>query len=124
MLLGQAEKLRAQEPENRYTSHGLSIGAGLTNVLDTYLSPLEYTGAEIRLQRETFRETTFAEGNIYVQTLLNAHVSKTDNTAGNGTMYDGLLNWNLNYLYQFRLNERLRVLAGPALDLNGGVIYN
>ena len=122
------ENLHAQEyadgPHNRYTSHGLTFGIGLTNVFDSYLSPLEYTGMEIRVQRETFRQTTFADGRIYVQTLLNAHASATENTAGNANMYEGLLSWDLGYLYKFRLNDNLSILAGPALDLNGGVIYN
>ncbi len=122
------EKLYAQEytevPHNRYTSHGLTFGVGLSNVFDSYLSPLEYTGMEIRVQRETFRQTTFSDGRVYVQTLLNAHASATENKAGNANMYEGLLSWDLGYFYKFGLNDRLSILTGPALDLNGGVIYN
>jgi len=122
------ENLSAQESSevlhNRYTSHGLTFGVGLSNVFDSYLSPLEYTGMEIRVQRETFRQTSFADGRVYVQTLLNAHASSTENTAGNANMYEGLLSWDLSYLYKFRLNDNLSILAGPTLDLNGGAVYN
>lgn len=121
-------KLYAQEytevPHNRYASHGLTFGVGLSNVFDSYLSPLEYTGMEIRVQRETFRQTTFYDGRVYVQTLLNVHASATENTAGNANMYEGLLSWDLSYLYKFKLNDNLSILTGPASDLNGGVIYN
>lgn len=124
-LLLQAEALFAQETDNRYTSHGLTVGVGSTNVLDSYLSPLEYKGTEIRMQRETLRKTTKGDGKIYVQTLLNAHASYSENATGNGKMYEGLLNWDLTYLYRFpSVTQHLSIFAGPTLDLNGGAIYN
>lgn len=39
-------------------------------------------------------------------------------------MYSGIINWNYALHYQFRINEQLKILAGPMLDLNGGCIYN
>lgn len=127
-LLLQAEPLFAQEKTNelthRYTSHGLTMGIGYTNVLDSYLSPLEYTGTELHLQRETFRQTTKAKGKIYVQTLLNAYTSSSENQAGNSKMYVGMLNWDLTYYYKFKTGSKFRILAGPTLDLTGGAIYN
>lgn len=108
----------------RTTEHALSIGAGLTNAFDAYLSPLEYTGAELRLQRETLRQTTKMDGKLYVQTLLNLHASYSENPAKNANMYEGLLSWDLNYLYKMELSPRLTFLAGGALDLNAGAIYN
>lgn len=124
-LLLQAQVLFAQDKGNRYTSHGLTVGVGATSVLDSYLSPLEYKGQEIRLQRETLRKTTLSDGKIYVQTLFNAHVSHTENHTGNGEMIEGLLNWDLSYLYRFpSLTRKLTLLAGPTLELNGGAIYN
>lgn len=108
----------------RTTEHGLSIGAGTTNVFDAYLSPLEYTGSEVRLQRETLRQTTKMDGRLYVQTLLNIHASYTENPAKTTNMYEGLLSWDLNYLYRKDLSPRLSFLGGAALDLNAGAIYN
>ena len=123
-ILGIGKICAQEDLSNRYTSHGLTLGVGLTNVYDSYLSPLEYTGLEIRAQRETFRRTKKFDGNLYVQTLLNVHASSADSPAGNANMYEGLLSWDLNYLYKFQLSPKLRILAGPSLDLNGGVIYN
>ena len=42
---------------NRYVMRATLYGAGFTNILDTYLSPMEYTGPEIRILRESMRMT-------------------------------------------------------------------
>ena len=99
-------------------------GIGFTNILDTYLSPMEYTGAELRILRENKRGTKYMDGNVYRQSLFQANVSLTENKAVTGSGFSFLANWNLAYHYRFRINESLQLLAGPNLDLNGGMIYN
>ena len=42
-------------------------GVGFTNILDTYLSPMEYTGPEIRILRESMRMTKLMNGNVSVK---------------------------------------------------------
>ena len=49
----QEDSLRA----NRYVMRATLYGVGFTNILDTYLSPMEYTGPEIRILRESMRMT-------------------------------------------------------------------
>ena len=99
-------------------------GIGYTNLLDTYLSPTEYTGAEFRILRENQRMVRLLEGRVARQSLFQAHASMTENSAGTGSEFSFLANWNLTYHYQFHLSESLKLLAGPNLDLNGGMIYN
>ena len=99
-------------------------GFGHTNILDTYLSPTEYTGAEFRILRENMRMTHLLEGKVARQSLFQAHVSMTENTAGTGSEFSFLANWNLAYQYQFHISERLKLMAGPHLDINGGMVYN
>lgn len=99
-------------------------GIGSTNILDTYLSPMEYTGPEIRVLRESMRMTNLWDGNISRQTLFQANLSLTENKAGTGSEIYFLANWNFAWHYQFRINENLKLMAGPNLDLNGGMIYN
>lgn len=44
-------KAKAQEDSiraNRYVMRSTMIGAGYNNVFETYLSPLEYSGPEVR----------------------------------------------------------------------------
>lgn len=99
-------------------------GAGRTNILDTYLSPMEYTGTELRILRENRRASKLMNGKLSRQSLFQANVSMTGNPSGTGSELAFLANWNLAYHYPFRISEHLELLAGPNLDLNGGMIYN
>lgn len=114
-----SQTLQAQEVD-----HAFTVGTGLTNVYDSYLSPLEYKGWEIRAQRETLRPTRLLDGKVQVQSILNLHASYTKNPSKSGKMYEGLLNWNINWLYTWHKSPKWDILAGPMIDLNGGVIYN
>ena len=99
-------------------------GIGYTNLLDTYLSPMEYTGPELRVLRENMRKTRYMNGKVSRQSIFQAHASMTENKAGTSNEFAFLANWNLAYHYQFSINENLKLLAGPNLDVNGGMIYN
>ena len=120
-------KAQAQEDSlqvNRYVTRATLYGIGHTNLLDTYLSPMEYTGPELRILRENMRMTKYMDGKVSRQSLFQANVSLTENKAATGSEFSFLANWNLAYHYQFRINEQLTLMAGPNLDLNGGMIYN
>lgn len=120
-------KVQAQEDSlqnHRYVMRATLYGIGHTNLLDTYLSPMEYTGPELRILRENMRNTQFMDGKVSRQSLFQANVSMTENKAGSGSEFSFLANWNLAYHYQSRINERLTFMAGPNLDLDGGMIYN
>ena len=99
-------------------------GIGHTNVLDTYLSPMEYTGPELRILRENMRKTKYMNGKVSRQSLFQANASMTENKAGTSSEFAFLANWNLAYLYQFPISGQLKFMAGPHIDVNGGMIYN
>ncbi len=126
-LLSHCLSAQAQEDSlqaGRYVMRATLYGAGFTNVLDTYLSPMEYTGAEFRVLRESMRMTKLLDGNVSVQSLFQAQVSLTENRAETSNELAGMVNWNYALHYQFRITENFKVLAGPLLDLNGGFVYN
>ncbi len=108
----------------RYVTRATTYGVGFTNVYDTYLSPVEYKGTEIRIMRESIRLTKLADGNISTQALFQAHLGYTKNQTETGECFSGLVNWNYALHYQFRIGENLKLLAGGAGELNGGFIYN
>ncbi|MBQ8521770.1 MAG: DUF3316 domain-containing protein [Bacteroides sp.] len=109
---------------NRYVMRATLYGIGHTNVLDTYLSPMEYTGPEFRFLRESMRMTRLMDGQVSTQSLFQAHVALTENRAATGSELAFMANWNYAWHYQFHINENLKLLAGPLLDINGGFVYN
>jgi hypothetical protein len=116
--------IQANAQKDSIITRSTLYGIGCTNLLDTYLSPMEYTGAELRILRENRRGTKYMEDNFYRQSLFQANVSMLENQVGTGSEFSFLVNWNLAYHYRFQINERLQLFAGPNLDLNGGMIYN
>lgn len=119
-IFSQEDSLRT----THYVMRSFLAGAGRANVFDTYLSPLEYQGPEVRILFENMRMTGLMGGNVSAQHVFQADFSYTKNPAQTARMYTGMINWTYALHYQFRLNERLKILAGPQLDLNGGCIYN
>lgn len=109
---------------NRYITKSIQYGAGYTNILDTYLSPLEYTGTELRILWENTRMTNLWDGNISSQNILQTNLSYTKNNTETSSSFGGLVNWSYGLHYNFQINENFRILAGGMGDLNFGFIYN
>jgi len=127
ILIGLSGTISAQSDSlhaNRYITRATTFGLGYTNILDTYLSPQEYTGIEGRVARETIRMTNFFDGNVSLQNFFQSNISYTHNKTDNNNTFAGLVNWNYGLHYQFRINEHLKLLAGGLSDFNGGFIYN
>lgn len=119
--------LYAQEDsiqKNRYIMRSTMIGAGYANVFDTYLSPLEYTGPEVRFLLENMRFTHLMNGNVSAQHLFQVNFDYTKNISKSSEAYSGLVNYSFSLHYHKQYNERFKLLFGPMLDINGGVVYN
>lgn len=106
---------------SRYRVTATTFGIGKQNALDTYLSPLEYTGPEISIARETVRGTRFNR-NITVQNFFRINAGIPAHTGYR--IYTGLASWNYGLHYNFDITENFRIKAGGLADMNGGVIYN
>lgn len=119
-------RIQAQDSlqATRHVIRSVMIGAGHNNTFETYLSPLEYEGPEVRFAYETMRMTRLMDGNISAQNLFQLHASYTENISQTNHTYGGLVNWSYALHYQFRPAKGLKILFGPMLDLNAGVVYN
>lgn len=119
-------RIQAQDSlqATRYVMRSVMIGAGHNNTFETYLSPLEYEGPEVRFAYETMRMTRLMDGNVSAQNLFQLHASYTENISQTNHTYGGLVNWSYALHYQFRPAKGLKILFGPMLDLNAGVVYN
>ncbi|MDO4948800.1 MAG: DUF3316 domain-containing protein [Bacteroidales bacterium] len=112
------------QADSTSTVRATSYGVGYANVLDTYLSPLEYTGPEVRAIRESIRHVTIAHHQVLRQSLFQLNVAMLDNQAKNGSEIYLLANWNHTWFKTLLTQPRLRVLAGPQLAANIGMLYN
>ena len=110
--------------DNRYAMRSTLYGAGFTHELDTYLSPVSYTGPEVRVLRESMRTTGLMNGKISTQSLFQVNFSLTENQASTSTQMAGMLNWNYAWHYQHLVSDKFKILFGPMIDLNGGFVYN
>ncbi len=108
----------------RLVTRSTLYGIGPTNVLDTYLSPQEYQGVEVRVLRESCRMSRLMQGRVMRQTLFQAHVGYTHNRVDNNNTFSSLCNWNYALHYRFPLSPQLTLTAGAMADLNGGFVYN
>src|SRR5574344_2086082 len=107
-----------------YAMHSLAIGSGgHLNLLDTYLSPREYTagfGNEVCLSYETMRQLKCMRHRGVRQILFDIRYASADNTSKEGGEQYALMHWSLAYYYSWRLG----LLAGGMYDFNAGVLYN
>ena len=125
LLAGTIAPLSAQKECNRPIVRSTMYGGGFSNLYDTYLSPVEYTGVQARVLRESSRMTRWFDGNVSRQTIFQGYVGMTENPAGTANELSGMVNWNYALHYNFHLFDgQLRLLAGPMAQLHGGFIYN
>lgn len=126
ILLVSCVGISAQDTlsHEKYLVRSAMVGIGKTNVYDTYLSPLEYKGPELRFMHESMRMTRLMGGRVSAQRIVQVNSSSTDNISKSSTSYSGMFNWTYALHYQYNVNGNLKILFGPMIDLNGGFIYN
>lgn len=108
----------------RYTLNTFMLSAGNSNMYDTYLSPLEYTGFSIHLMYESMRDTYWLGGNFRKQQLIEAEFARGKNSAQNVNEYWGRFRYQLGGHYTLYHQEALRLGVGGFWDINVGGLYN
>lgn len=118
---------------NKEVLHSTMIGVGSANVLDTYLSPYNYTGKDIRIQRETQRMTRLWGGRVSNQSFIDANGCINKNHARNIDEYAGGIRYSQGWFYNFmggnvvnpveRSRSRFNVAAGLAASGYVGAVY-
>lgn len=106
------------------TNNTFSASAGFANMYDTYLSPLEYKGFNIRLMYEQMRRTTWFDYRFYKQQVFEIDFAKGDNPAKNASEYWFLASYRLGGHYSLYNTDVLRLGVGGFWDVNAGVLYN
>ena len=127
LMIGLFTGMSAQDNaavKQRYVMRSSTFGIGKNNVYDTYLSPLEYRGIELRYTNESMRMTKMMNGNVSSQFLFNVNLTFNENDSETADMYYGMASLSYALHYQFHVAKGLKILAGPFIDLNAGFLYN
>ena len=108
-------------PVTRATLYGI----GPINLYETYLSPLEYSGTQLHILRESSRPTTLFDGKVGRQSLFQGYIALADNPTETADYMAGMLNWNYALHYRMPIPvERFQFGIGPMVQAHGGFIYN
>ena len=110
---------------NKVITNTQMLGIGAVNTLDTYLSPEEYTGTELRYISHSVREN----GTKLSRELVHqAQILSVRNRRENNNELGGFYNFQYNWQYalgQWNVGEgELRLKVGGGLDTRLGFLYN
>ena len=101
------------------------LGIGAVNTLDTYLSPEEYTGTELRYISHSVRENSskLSRELIHQAQLLSVH-NRKENNNNLGGFYNFQYNWQYA-VGKWSIGEgELHLKAGGGIDTRLGFLYN
>ena len=110
---------------NKVITNTQMLGIGAVNTLDTYLSPEEYTGTELRYISHSVREngSKLSRELIHQAQILSVHNRKENNNE-----IGGFYNFQYNWQYivgTWSLGEgKLLLKAGGGVDTRLGFLYN
>ena len=114
----------SQEAPISLTYKATMLGYGTSNIYDSYLSPLKYTGNNIGLHYEQMRNTDLLNENVSSQHLLNMNYSWSKNNTGTASYYTGIFEYNYGLFYRFKPLEKLQVFTGMQAGGLLGFVYN
>lgn len=112
------------EEKIKSTNNATLIGIGSSNLYDTYLSPLKYTGTSFRLMNERMKKTSWFNDKFTKQQLIDLEVTTTKNPIGNADQFSILLGYNFGGHYNLMNTDKFRFSAGGLWNISGGVLYN
>ena len=122
-FLGMGMKAQDSLQFHRIVEHAFTFGAGRSQILDTYLSPIEYDGPQARLMYEKTRPVKWGKGKVLSQTILQGWFAYTKNPARTYDEYAGVVNFNFGWHYRVYEWRKLQLYAGLMGDLDGGCFY-
>lgn len=108
----------------RPTTHQWLFGIGRLNVLDTYLSPLEYTGTELSVLHRSEREARWGGRRVTVTGLFAGRGAYLHSPTDDGKEWEGSFSAAGGWHYNLRPCEGLRLGVGGLMEATAGFTYN
>lgn len=99
-------------------------GVGGANLLDTYLSPLTYTGTDFAINHHTERLAHWGKGCVTVNAQYGGHYAYVQSPTDDGKDFDAELTLSGGWHYNWRPTDHWHLAIGGLLELSGGFTYN
>ena len=112
------------EVAHRVVQKSWTWGVGRANVLDTYLSPLEYTGPDFMLHHTTSRTTHWGREQWKVVADYTLHFAYLDSPTDDGREFDTEISAAGGLVHEWRPTPQWRFSAGGLVEASGGGTYN
>lgn len=115
----------SQEPAPiRSITSSTVLGIGSSDVLDTYLTPLDYRGIHLGLLNERLQVARFGNFNWINQQKVWAEYSSNNDKTNNGLVATGFIGYSWGSMRRFTVPGDLTLMAGPYASGETGFIYN
>ena len=102
----------------------LLVGVGAQNVLDTYLSPLEYTGTNVSFHNSSQRMLSKGGGRWLFQRTCWADVGFVSSPTDDNDEWDGQFQLDWAWRYSWKSVAGLQLMAGPMVEVGAGFTYS
>ncbi|MDO5571955.1 MAG: DUF3316 domain-containing protein [Bacteroidales bacterium] len=112
-----------QEPLRTIVS-STTIGMGNSDILDTYLTPLDYKGWSLEIRNERMQAAKKGNGNRINQQLIWGDYSSNSNQAENGMIISCFGGYSFGTLWKKHISKDLILLGGGYASAETGFIYN
>ena len=107
----------------RPVEHQWLYGIGYNQVLDTYLSPLNYCGPSLSVWHRSERLARWGRDRVTVQGRFGGQISNLEAEADANKAWDGHFTAGVAWLYNWQPAPRTRLAAGASADLTAGFTY-
>ena len=108
----------------RPTARALLFGIGRTRQLDTYLSPMNYTGIQASFLASGERMTHLLDSRVSFQSSFFGAFTSTDNPANTANYLGGRLDYHAGWHYNYSPLRGLNLKGGALLGADVGFLYN
>lgn len=100
------------------------FGVGSSSQLDTYLTPLRYTGIQGSFLMRINRQTHWAGGRVHYQGTFQGAFSHTRDAAQHGEEWGAHVGYTAGWHYAWTMPRNITLKAGGLLGADGGFLYN
>lgn len=113
-------------PIERPVNSAFTFDIGGAHILDTYLTPIKYSGLGMRIGYERLQTMKFSPFKWVSQMDAGVEYQKVQNPVGNHTMHSLIVEYTWGMMHRWYMDcvPGLQLMAGGGTRFRGGVIYN